>query len=175
MLFDHGSGNIPKIKDTIVLAECPILAILPRTMKLLLYDDQNIILWRAFFALTIGLAPLVIVGCASSHAGGAVSTREILTAEEISRTTALTAFDAIQIRRPAFLAGAQRRALRDADQPDTRPAIYVNGVYFGDVESLRDIQVRDIKEIRFLEANDATRVLGSAHVGGVIMVTTRLN
>ena len=104
-----------------------------------------------------------------------MSTREILTAEEISRTTALTAYDAIQIRRPAFLAGAQRRALRDADQPDTRPVVYVNSVFYGEVESLRDIPVREVKDIRFLEANDATRVLGSAHVGGVIMVTTRLN
>jgi hypothetical protein len=104
-----------------------------------------------------------------------VSTREILTADEISRTTALTAYDAIQIRRPAFLVRAQQRALRDADQPDARPVVYVNGVFYGEVESLREIPVREIKEIRFLEANDATRVLRAAHVGGVIMITTRLN
>jgi len=138
-------------------------------------NTRRTIVWCIFFALTTGLAALVIVSCATSQAGGVVSTREILTADEISRTTALTAYDAIQIRRPAFLAGAQRRALRDADQPDTRPVIYVNGVFYGEVESLKDIPVREIKEIRFLEANDATRVLGSAHVGGVIMVTTRLN
>jgi hypothetical protein len=121
------------------------------------------------------LVLLVTAGCASSQSGGVVSTREILTAEEMSRTTALTAYDAIQVRRPAFLAGAQRRALRDVDQPDTRPVVSVNGIYYGEVESLRDIPVREIKEIRFLEANDATRVLGSAYAGGVIMVTTKLN
>jgi hypothetical protein len=144
-------------------------------MHFCLIDQRTLILWRVLFVLAIGLIALVTTGCVSSQAGGAVSTREILTAEEISRTTALTAYDAIQIRRPAFLAGAQRRALRDADQPDTRPVVYVNSVFYGEVESLRDIPVREIKEIRFLEANDATRVLGSAHVGGVIMVTTRLN
>ena len=140
-----------------------------------LHDTLVWILRRTVFAPAMVLVLLVTAGCASSQSGGAVSTREILTAEEISRTTALTAYDAIQIRRPAFLAGAQRRALRDADQPDTRPVIYVNGVFYGEVESLRDIPAREVKDIRFLEANDATRVLGSAHVGGVIMVTTKLN
>jgi glutaredoxin-related protein len=144
-------------------------------MQLSPHDARNRIAGQAWVAVAIGLVVLLMAGCASSQAGGIVSTREILTAEEISKTTALTAYDAIQIRRPAFLAGAQRRALRDADQPDTRPVVYVNGVFYGEVESLRDILVREIKEIRFLEANDATRVLGSAHVGGVILVTTKLN
>ena len=151
------------------------MAMLLMSMQLSLHDTRNWIVWRTFFAVAMVLLVLVTAGCASSQSGGAVSTREILTAEEISRTTALTAYDAIQIRRPAFLAGAQRRALRDADQPDTRPVVYVNSVFYGEVESLRDIPVREVKDIRFLEANDATRVLGSAHVGGVIMVTTRLN
>jgi hypothetical protein len=129
----------------------------------------------SFAGLAMGLVVLVMAGCASSQGGGAVSTHEILTAEEISRTTALTAYEAIQVRRPAFLAGAQQRGLRDADQPDTRPVVYVNGVFYGEVESLREIPVREIKDIRFVEANDATRVLGSAHAGGVIIVTTKLN
>jgi hypothetical protein len=66
-------------------------------------------------------------------------------------------------------------ARRDADQPDARPVVYVNGVFYGEVESLRDIPVREIKEIRYLEANDTTRVLGSTYLGGVIMVIRRLN
>ena len=144
-------------------------------MRPSLHDTRVWIVWRTVFALAMMLVLLVTAGCASSQSGGVVSTREILTAEEMSRTTALTAYDAIQVRRPAFLASAQRRALRDADQPDTRPVVYVNGIYYGEVESLRDITVREIKEIRFLEANDATRVLGSAYAGGVIMVTTKLN
>ena len=166
---------MPKVRGTSTLVERAILLILPIRMRLSLHDTRNWIVWCALFALVTGLVVLLMAGCASSQTGGAVTTREILTAEEISRTTALTAYEAIQIRRPAFLAGAQRRALRDADQPDTRPVVYVNGVFYGEVESLREIPVREIKEIRFLEVNDATRVLGSAHVGGVIMVTTKLN
>jgi hypothetical protein len=56
------------------------------------------ILRCVFSALLLGLVALVVVGCVSSRSGGAVSTREILTADEISRTTALTAYDAIQTR-----------------------------------------------------------------------------
>jgi hypothetical protein len=125
--------------------------------------------------LAMGLAVSILSGCASTQAGEGASSREILTAEEIARTSALNAYEAIQIRRPVFLARAQRRALRDAEQPDARPIVYVNAVYFGDVESLRDIPVREIKDIRFVEANEATRTLGTANVGGVIMVTTKLN
>jgi hypothetical protein len=146
-----------------------------QSMRLSLNVKRKLIMSRIFTALAPALIAIAVSGCVSSQAGGVVSTREILTAEEISKTTALTAYDAIQIRRPAFLARAQRRALRDADQPDARPVVYVNGVYYGEVETLRDIPVREIKEIRFLEANDATRVLGSVYVGGVIMVITSLN
>jgi hypothetical protein len=118
---------------------------------------------------------LILAGCASSRGDESVSSYEILTIDEIAKTSALNAYEAIQVRRPAFLVRAERRALRDADQPDARPVVYVNSVYFGEVESLRDIPVREIREIRFLEANEATRTLGLAHVGGVIMVTTKLN
>jgi hypothetical protein len=144
-------------------------------MPLSFHDMPRSVARWTFVVSSITFGMLAMSGCVSSQAGEAVLTREILTAEEIARTTALTAYEAIQIRRPAFLAGADRRALRDADQPDTRPVVYVNGVFYGEVESLREIPVREIKDIRFLEANDATRVLGSTHVGGVIMVTTRLN
>jgi hypothetical protein len=116
---------------------------------------------------------LILPGCATS--GDAAVSREILTSEEIANTPALNAYEAIQMKRPVFLARAQRRALRESDQPDARPLVYVNGVYFGDVESLRDIPVRQIKEIRFIEANDATRTLGTTNVGGVIFVLTQMN
>ena len=127
-------------------------------------------------SVTFGLLFMVAMsGCSSTQSRDAVFTREILTAEEIVRTPALNAYEAVQMRRPAFLARANRRALREADQPDARPIVYVNGVYFGDVDSLRDIPVRQIKDIRFMEANDATRTLGTTNVGGVILVTTNLN
>ena len=157
------------------LADRSLLAILWMTMPRFLVDTRDGCDSRDFLVLAIGLVLIALAGCASSQSSSVVSMREILTADEISRTTALTAYEAIQVRRPLFLAGAQRRALRDADQPDARPVVYVNGVFYGEVESLREIPAREIKEIRFLEANDATRVLGTAHVGGVIMITTRLN
>ena len=144
-------------------------------MQFIVEERRDPIIQLTTVILAIGMFALLLTGCGSSQADRAVASREILTADEIAKTSALTAYDAIQVRRPAFLAGADRRALRDVDQPDPRPVVYVNGVYYGPVESLRDIPVREIREIRFLEANDATRVLGSPHVGGVIMVGTKLN
>lgn len=144
-------------------------------MNLSLIETKSRLSWLLVLLVAMGLATFMIAGCATSQGWEASSSREILTAEEIARTSALNAYEAIQIRRPVFLARAQRRALRDAEQPDARPIIYVNAVYFGDVESLRDIPVREIKDIRFIDANEATRTLGTANVGGVIMVTTKLN
>jgi hypothetical protein len=152
-----------------------IFAYIAGTMGRSVIDGEARMLRPAVLVLATGCFVLMLSGCISSRGADIASSREILTAAEIARTTALTAYEAIQIRRPAFLARSQQRALRDADQPDARPIIYVNGVYFGEVESLHDISVRQVKDIRFMEANEATRTMGTTNVGGVIMVTTNLN
>jgi hypothetical protein len=50
--------------------------------------------------------------------------------------------------------------------------IYVNGSFFGDADSLSSIQARNVREIRFLDARQATLRYGTDHTVGAIVVTT---
>lgn len=120
--------------------------------------------------LSFGILVLV-AGCGASRERGTASTsRNILTADEIAKTSAFNAYDAVRLRRPAFLSphvppGVGRK----------QPPVYLNGIYFGEVESLKDIQVIDIKEIQYLDSKDATTFYGTGYVAGVIMVTTKIH
>jgi hypothetical protein len=118
----------------------------------------------------------VIAGCSGARDGSQVnSSREILTANEIAKTSALNAYDAVRMRRPAFLTPRAPRSLDPESRSGALPVVYLNGVYYGEAESLRDILIRDVKEIRYLDPKEATFVYGSGHIAGVINVTTKIN
>ncbi|HCA80269.1 MAG TPA: hypothetical protein DEP53_11115 [Bacteroidetes bacterium] len=123
-----------------------------------------------------GLLAVLVVGCSGTGEGTRMtSSREILNADEIAKTSALNAYDAVRMRRPEFLAPRTRRLPDATTRSAVRPVVYLNEVYHGDVESLRHILIREIKEIRYLDAEEATLMYGSDHVAGVINVTTKIN
>lgn len=126
---------------------------------------------KDFGAIAIALMMLTAssTGCDVSRLARLASSREVLTDEEISKTAALTAYDAIRIRRPAFLVAPGEKSFGDADRSLKRPVVYVNSVYYGEIESLKEMPVRDIREIRFLDPLDATRMFATVHAGGVIL------
>jgi hypothetical protein len=125
---------------------------------------------RALF----GVLTLVLMGCGSARETGKLpASREVLTAEEISRTSALTAHEAIQILRPAFLRAQGPKAVLANPRSTIYPSVYLNGVYHGELETLKTMYVSDIQDIRYIEAKQATIMFGTGHVAGIIMVTTR--
>lgn len=124
----------------------------------------------------LGLSVLVVSGCGGSREGNRMSSsREILTADELAKTSALNVYDAIRMRRPAFLTPRAARSLDAAGRSTALPAVYLNGIYHGEVESLREILILDVKEVRYLDAKESTLMYGSGHVAGVISVTTKIN
>ena len=100
---------------------------------------------------------------------------DVLTAEEIASTRAETAYDAISLRRPFFLKSRGMRSLREAPVGQTveYPVVYLDGMYYGDLESLRNISVHTIFEIRYLDFNAATVQFGTGHSGGIILILTK--
>ena len=100
---------------------------------------------------------------------------DVLTAEEIATTTALTAYDAISLRRPFFLKSRGTRSLREAPvgQSVEYPVVYLDRMYYGDLESLKNISVTTIDEIRYLDFNAATVQFGTGHSGGIILIITK--
>jgi hypothetical protein len=121
-----------------------------------------------------GVLGLVLMGCGSTREAGKLpSSREVLTAEEISRTSALTAYEAIQILRPAFLRAQGPKAVLTSPRSTIYPVVYMNGAYHGGLETLKSLYVSDIQDIRYIEPKQATIMFGTGHVAGIIMVNTK--
>jgi hypothetical protein len=83
----------------------------------------------------------------------------------------VTAYDLVQRLRPQFLRG--RGVSTGANGQATGPVIYLDNVLFGPTDALRQIRAENVKEIRYLNASDATTRWGTNHDSGVIMVTSR--
>ena len=92
----------------------------------------------------------------------------MLTETEISSLDPPTALDAIRRLRPQFLRTATVSGAADG------PVVYVDGIRIsGGVEALRDIPATAIREIRRLDALDATARYGAGHQGGAIVIATK--
>lgn len=116
---------------------------------------------------------ILISGCVTPREGTTGRGQgDILTAEEIAETTAQNAYDAISLKRPFFLKSRGPRSLQGAPAGQTVefPIVYVNGMYFGELESLRNIHVSQVREIHYLDHNAATLRFGTGRTGGVISV-----
>lgn len=126
--------------------------------------------------VSAAFAIVLTTGCGESKEGSrTVFSREILTAEELAKAATLSAYDAVRKRRPVFLRPRVPDSLDVSGRSAVFPAVYVNGLYHGAVESLRDIPVRNVWEIRYLDTKEASLKYGTGHVAGVIEVTTRIN
>jgi len=122
------------------------------------------------------LVVVLFSACSSLHEGTTGRTQgDVLTAEEIAETKALTAYDAISLRRPFFLKSRGMRSLREAPAGQTveYPVVYLDRMYYGDLESLKNISVTTIEEIRYLDFNAATVQFGTGHSGGIILIITK--
>lgn len=117
------------------------------------------------------LVSLVALGCAGHGAAGSGSTRAVLTAEELGAETLTSAYDAVQRLRPEWL--VSRGATSLTRSGGGRVAVYMDGIRFGEADSLHNIRVGDLREIRYLTGSEATTRFGTGVPGGVIHVLTR--
>lgn len=122
------------------------------------------------------LCSIVVFGACSSIRDGTTgsTSKEVLTAEEIATTIATNAYEAVSLKRPWFLQSRGPRSLRPPPISQTTefPVVYLDRVYYGELETLRQIPVSHIKDIRYFDFNAATMQFGTGHSGGVILVTT---
>jgi GDP-D-mannose dehydratase len=118
------------------------------------------------------LLVITLTACASTGEPRAPrASRNVLTYEEISRSNASTAFEAIRQLRPEYL---RTRGAQSVQNPSAEYAVvYVNGVRAGDLGMLHSIRATDIQEVRYMNASEATTRYGTGHAGGVIEVRTR--
>jgi hypothetical protein len=115
-------------------------------------------------------------GCSSMREGTTGKVRgDVLTYEEIATTKVQNAYDAVTLKRPMFLKSRGPRSLTSAPAGQTVefPVVYLDGMYYGEIESLRNINVEHVAEIDYLDFNAATVRFGTGHSGGIILVVTK--
>ena len=122
-------------------------------------------------------------GCSSSGssntATGAPRTpsrqQNVITAAEIAERAAeaSNALQIVQKLRPQMLTTRGRFSPADSSDAGARPKVVVDGVAYGQIENLVNVNAVSVGEIRYLNATDATTRFGTGYVGGVILVTTK--
>lgn len=117
------------------------------------------------------LAVWLVTGCATgqqtSHTTPA--DRNVLTQQEIEQSQSMTAYDMISALRPRWLSERGVSSLRS----NNPVMLYVNENRVGTIERLRDYAPRDLREVRFLDATQATQRFGTGHRSGAIMLYLR--
>lgn len=85
--------------------------------------------------------------------------RAVLTAEVIRESSARTAYEVIESRRPEWLGSISLK-------------VYMDDVLLGGVEELHDVNAADVASIHRLNAAQATRRWGTGHANGAIVIVT---
>lgn len=124
------------------------------------------------------LVALWAVACAAASQGGQTGGRRsnTITAEEIASVSASTAYEVVQRLRPQWLvtrgaAGTRAPILEGGLSGGI--VVYLDGVRRGGVDALREIPAEQVRELRWLDAKDATTRYGTDHSSGVIEVYIR--
>ena len=127
--------------------------------------------------LILAAAVAVLAACASSGSGSGASPRartnsDLITAEELATVNVRDLYEAIERLRPRMLMTS--RGAVSMQNPDAckQPYVYVDSQLMGELHTLRDVNLKAVREVRFLNASDATTRFGTGPCGGAIVVTT---
>lgn len=125
--------------------------------------------------LFLSAAIFAISACASAGAGGAVHRDyNLITQDEITQQNGTNAYDVISHLRPNFLKTRGRTSIQTPPSASSEYAsVFLDSQYFGDLNTLRNIASINIKEIRYLPANEAVTRYGMQYGNGVIEIRTR--
>lgn len=119
-------------------------------------------------------AIFLLSGCSAySRSAGSESVsrdRYVLTRTELDGMDQLNAIEAIRRLRPQWLQYRGTSVLIGPNREGLR--VYVDRNFFGEAESLSTLMVGVIREIRYMNARQATLRFGTDHTVGAILVTT---
>ena len=112
-------------------------------------------------------------GACTHAANNAPSTStDIILADEIARSRAVSAYDAVAKLRHNFLSDRGPTSIVDKSAPRL-PNVYLDGMPYGEIASLNNIPAQQIASIRLYRAGEAQYKFGSDNPAGVIEVTTK--
>jgi hypothetical protein len=94
----------------------------------------------------------------------------VITREEIAASHMYNAYDVVSSLRPAFLHSHGPTTLTPGDSG--LPKVYLNHMLYGDIESLKTMEVSGIQEIHYYNGTEASNRFGLGNVAGAIEVMT---
>lgn len=122
--------------------------------------------------VTTVAALLAIAACGPTKPGRAApQSRYLITADEIAKSNASNAYEAVERLRPAFFQTRGSQSIQNTAPPT--PMVYVDGMKYGTVQSLMTLPAVTIISIQYMNALDATQRFGIGNDGGAIVVTTK--
>lgn len=108
------------------------------------------------------------IGCASAASSGSRRDPNLITEQDIAGVPVTNAYEAVERLRPLFL---RSRGKTSINTPNTQyPMVYVDGVRYGDLNSLRNILAIHVLEIRSYNGAEAGARFGLQNTAGVIEV-----
>ncbi len=124
--------------------------------------------------LVLGLLAMTFVGCGGGSGprpgnapAPARGSSNLITETELAAGPYQNALEAIQALRPSMLIP------RGTGMGPVPVVAYMDDVRLNDLNGLATIPANRIREIRFVNARDATTRWGTGHASGAILVTTK--
>ena len=120
------------------------------------------------------LLAVLLGACAprSQSGGGDAPSSQIIYADEIERSRATNAYEAVAKLRHNFLSDRGKTSILDSSSPSV-PNVYLDGMPFGPLLSLQNIPAQQIASIRLYRAWEAQTKFGMDNPAGVIEVLTK--
>jgi len=117
------------------------------------------------------LLALSLAACVKASNTPQSTQRDVITEEEIASTNAINAYEIVQKLRANFLSDRGKTTILGSSP--SKPTVYVDGVQFGEITSLRNISATVVQSIHLYRAYEAEQRYGNGVMGGVIEVTTK--
>jgi hypothetical protein len=125
---------------------------------------------RPFFVLTLA----AVLACASSGTGGTSPVRRepnLITEQEIQASAETNAFDVVSRLRPMFLKTRGQSTISSGGSEYA--SVFLDGQYYGEIPSLRNILANQVHEIRYLNGPDAVSKYGMRYGSGAVDVRSK--
>ena len=119
------------------------------------------------------LALAGVAACASASTGRKPRDYNLISQNEITAANGTNAYDLITHLRPIFLKTRGRNSINNSSISNEYASVFLDGQFFGDINSLRNVSTLNVRDIRYLPASESVTRYGMQYGAGVIDIRTK--